>query len=251
MPKKVTIKKQKKQEPLQKQHQNVKIIVNPESKKRAPRKSRAKPQSRQQAQYPIQTPNFVPMYITNQPQTQQTQPQIISRPTIPSPIVTPSSMLASPLPAGFSVPNSFFIPTERPNYPKINIKEKIKQFEQEKPPTKASSWSSIPTQRSFGDVKKILEAKLNFMQPSQQTEQPTSRSKPSINWNARRQYSEDELNDNNSEIIPSPDMPNEFSNYIENTMLGMQTEDERGYNQWNEILKRGGYEQNPEWTPWL
>lgn len=146
----------------EKSSQSVKININLGEKKK-PKKARGKRKPRQKklpessgisptgmtrAQMPYQTqlqPQYIPMYINQYPNLVgsglsnymnsgiPTNPQILSQ-TLPlltsgssaSPTSTMTKMISN---NKFNIPESFYVPTQKPNYPRIDIKKKIEDIQ--------------------------------------------------------------------------------------------------------------------------
>jgi len=146
----------------EKSSQSVKININLGEKKK-PKKARGKRKPKQKklpepsgispvgmtrAQMLYQTqlqPQYIPMYVNQYPNFVgsglsnymnsgiPTNPQILSQ-TLPlltsgsstSPTSTMTKMISN---NKFNIPESFYVPTQKPNYPRIDIKKKIKDIE--------------------------------------------------------------------------------------------------------------------------
>jgi hypothetical protein len=144
--------------------QSVKININLGEKKK-PKKARGKRKPRQKkltessvlassttgmtrAQMPYQTqlqPQYIPMYVNQYPNFVgsglsnymnsgiPTNPQILSQ-TLPlltsgsstSPTSTMTKMISN---NKFNIPESFYVPTQKPNYPRIDIKKKVEDIQ--------------------------------------------------------------------------------------------------------------------------
>lgn len=151
----------------EKTSQSVKVSINLGDKK--PRKPRGKRKPSQKKlpaplgisprQFPFsQQPQYIPLYVNQYPSYagagspnymnagMPANPQILAgssvipTPSGTGPLLLTNASMTTPTTAmtrmtsnaGFNVPSSFYIPTEKPNYPRIDIKKRIEDIQRPK-----------------------------------------------------------------------------------------------------------------------